>query len=118
MSRVVRTGVMLAAGLIGGLAAAVLVPSPIRWRAQVVALTLAGRIPDLPLSELPAIVTPGAPVWAEALATSRNPNRTLVAPDGPTDLAAGRGIFEAHCASCHGADGRAPAAALSRACRA
>ena len=98
--------------LLAGAVIAVVVPG-IRWRLQIVYLDLLGRIPDLELSELPALLMPGSgqPKIARLVVT-HNPYAVIHVPGNtPEDVAAGATIFREQCASCHSPDGSGSPAA-------
>ena len=99
-----RGAVWVGVGLLV-LLAAVAIPS-LRWRVQVVGLQVAGRIPDLRLSELLRLILPGAgqPNISRLVAT-RNPYAVVRVPSSePAYIAAGARVFQTECSSCHGAD--------------
>lgn len=85
---------------------AITVPG-LRWRLQVVYLDLTGRIPDLELRELPALLMPGTrqPQIARLVST-HNPYAVIHLPyNTPADIAAGAALFREQCAGCHSPDG-------------
>jgi alcohol dehydrogenase (cytochrome c) len=85
---------------------AITVPG-LRWRLQVVVLDLTGRIPDLELNELPALLMPGArqPQIARLVIT-HNPYAVIHVPSRtPADITAGAALFREQCAMCHAPDG-------------
>ncbi len=85
---------------------AITVPG-LRWRVQIVYLDMTGRIPDLELSELPALLAPGSrqPQIARLVVT-RNPYAVIHLPyNTPADIAAGGALFREQCAGCHSPDG-------------
>jgi alcohol dehydrogenase (cytochrome c) len=91
---------------------AILVPG-IRLRLQIIYLDLLGRIPDLEMSELPALLLPGAgqPRIARLVVT-HNPYAVIHIPsDTPADIEAGATIFREQCAGCHSPDGSGSPAA-------
>lgn len=83
------------------------------WRLHVVALKLTGELPDLKWRDVPSFLLPGSGVPLENLPSTRNPYWAVIAPGTSDDVARGREIFEARCASCHSSgfgeasDGRA-----------
>src|SRR5581483_10650069 len=98
---VIATMILLAFGVI-----TVTVPG-LRWRLQVVYLDLTGRIPDLELSELPALLMPGTrqPQIARLVIT-HNPYAVIHIPSNtPADITAGAALFHEQCAMCHAPDG-------------
>jgi alcohol dehydrogenase (cytochrome c) len=79
----------------------------LRWRLQVIYLDVLGRIPDLELSEVPALLMPGArqPQIARLVIT-HNPYAVIHIPSNtPADVAAGAALFREQCAGCHSPDG-------------
>src|SRR5580658_7402682 len=91
---------------------AIVVPG-IRWRLQIVYLDLTGRIPDLELRELPALLMPGSGQTKIArLVVTHNPYATIHVPStAPEELAAGAALFREQCAGCHSPDGSGSPAA-------
>jgi alcohol dehydrogenase (cytochrome c) len=100
MRRLLLGGTLLLAGLI--------VAHPgIRWRAHVVALKAAGKIPALGWSDLARMLHPSSGFWLEPLRRTRNPHRSIINPDtSAADVAAGARAFEGRCAVCHSRDAR------------
>jgi alcohol dehydrogenase (cytochrome c) len=98
--------------LLAGAVIAVVVPG-IRWRLQIVYLDLLGRIPDLELRELPALLMPGSGQTKIArLVVTHNPYAVIHVPsDAPADIGAGAAIFREQCAGCHSPDGSGSPAA-------
>lgn len=94
------------AALLLAAAVVVLAAPPLRWRAHLVLLKTAGRIPDVTWAELGRMLTPGGPIYLEPLVASRNPYSAIVNPHrSREDVLAGGDAFRAHCSSCHGTDG-------------
>ena len=91
---------------------AILIPG-IRVRLQIVYLDLLGRIPDLEMSELPALLLPGAgQPKISRLVSTHNPYAVIHIPsDKPADIEAGATIFREQCAVCHSPDGSGSPAA-------
>jgi alcohol dehydrogenase (cytochrome c) len=102
-----KRGKRLAA--VGGLVAVFLVifvPAPVRWRAQVVALYLAGQIPNIGLKQLLVYLTPGSGQWLRPLIETRNPYAVIRnVKTAPADIEAGATLFRSQCAECHAPDG-------------
>jgi len=91
---------------------AIVVPG-LRWRIQVIYLDLLGRIPDLEISELPALLMPrsGQPKIARLVIT-HNPYAVIHVPTFALgDVTAGATLFREQCASCHSPDGSGSPAA-------
>src|SRR4051812_19379333 len=87
-------------------ATTVLTPS-LRWRAQVVALRAAGKLPDIQWADLFAFILPGLEqVDSMArLITTLNPYAVITNPrTSIDDVNAGRQLFRRQCSSCHGPD--------------
>ena len=85
---------------------AITVPG-LRWRLQIFYQDATGRIPDLELSELPALLMPGSrqPQIARLVVT-HNPYAVIHVPSNtPADIAKGAALFREQCASCHSPDG-------------
>lgn len=77
----------------------------LRWRAQLVGLFAAGRIPDFDWSDLVAILSPDSPQQSARLVETRNPYAVMQNPHRtPADVEAGAGTYRAKCAACHGDD--------------
>ena len=98
--------------VLAGAVVAIMVPG-IRLRLQIVYLDLLGRIPDLEMSELPALLLPGAgQPRISRLVVTRNPYAVVHIPsDTPADIEAGAAIFREQCAGCHSPDGSGSPAA-------
>jgi alcohol dehydrogenase (cytochrome c) len=93
-----------AAAVLCGLVAAAYIDG-VRWRAEVIVAKAVGRMPDLPWRDLWPVIRPDSGVWPESIVALKNPHWAVSAPPmGPEELAAGKRIFSAHCASCHGTD--------------
>lgn len=79
----------------------------LRWRAQVLLLSVEGRIPDLPVGDALRMIEPGSKYWLEGLTVTHNAYASIVNPYGsPHDVDAGAALFRLNCARCHGADAR------------
>src|SRR2546429_7029306 len=52
---------------------AIMIPAPVRWRVEVVLLSLAGRIPDIELKRLLAYLMPSSGQWLRPLIETHNP---------------------------------------------
>jgi alcohol dehydrogenase (cytochrome c) len=98
-------GIVVAAAFIV-LMAAFAVPG-IRLRAEVLALDLTGRIPDLPVSDLLAMLRPGSgELELGRLPDTRNPYAVIrLPPLTAAQQAAGRTLYGEQCAGCHAPDG-------------
>ena len=88
------------------LVAAFSAPS-VRWRAVAVWLDLTGRIPDLPVADLLAMLRPqSGQVHLSRIIDTRNPYAVIqIPPLSAAQQAAGRALFGEECASCHAPDG-------------
>lgn len=77
----------------------------LKWRAQVVALRVAGQIPDIEWDELLPMLAPSWPHSMERLVGTRNPY-TVVRNPLPVEqnATAGRASYLQRCASCHGSE--------------
>jgi alcohol dehydrogenase (cytochrome c) len=90
---VIATGAVL---LVGGL----------RWRAQLAGLKALGKLPDVGWLELGGMLGSHGTFYLKPMVESRNPHSTIFIPDNsPAALTAGRELYRASCASCHGARG-------------
>ncbi len=88
-----------------GLGLVVVVPQ-LRWRAQVLALYLSGKIPDIELGELLAFMAPGSDQTMTRLIETRNPHAVVRNyRTSAEDIAAGATRFQAECSRCHGPQG-------------
>lgn len=77
-----------------------------RWRAEVIALHLTGKIPDIDFGELVTFMMPGSDQSLERLVSTRNPHAVIRNfRTSAADLAAGGALYLSRCADCHGADG-------------
>ncbi len=79
----------------------------VRWRVRAVGLELTGRIPDMGLGDLLALIRPGSgQTRLRSVLSTRNPYPVIVIP--PLDAAqqaAGVRLYGAQCAGCHAPDG-------------
>src|SRR6184192_4641859 len=95
-----------AVGVLVAAFAAIMIPAPVRWRAQVVLLSLAGQIPDIELTQLLAYMKPGSGQWLRPLIETHNPYAVLRnVKTTPADIQAGATLFRSRCAECHAPDG-------------
>src|SRR5690242_17816260 len=84
----------------------IFVPPPVRWRAEVVLLSLAGQIPDIKLKQLLVYLMPGSGQWLRPILTTRNPYAVIRnVKTAPADIEAGATLFRSQCAECHAPDG-------------
>jgi alcohol dehydrogenase (cytochrome c) len=89
----------------GFVLAVALIPG-FRWRVQVVGLKATGALPDISWRELLQVRLRGNPLNLKGLIADHNPYRVIWNPyAAPADVVLGQQIFQAHCATCHGADG-------------
>ena len=97
-----RRNVVLLIFAFAMLATAVAVPQ-IRWRVLVVALKCAGQLGSVEWKELAMMLQPDSGVPLRALAGKRNPFAVISDPfESAADQAAGKTLFAANCARCHG----------------
>src|SRR5215475_699612 len=94
-------------GVLALLAAGVVACVPqLRWREEVLALHVAGRIPDIELGEVVAFMMPDSEQSMTRLIETLNPHAVIknfhVSAD---DVAAGSELYRAKCAICHSPDG-------------
>lgn len=95
-----RLGV-LAAALLAALGL-VLGVHGLRWRAEVVGMKLAGRIPTLGWGDLLRMLPPGSGYYLEPILETGNPYASIENPyTSPADSAAGDGLFRLGCTQCH-----------------
>jgi len=95
-----------AVGVLVAAFAAIMIPAPVRWRAEVVLLSLAGRIPDIELKQLLAYMMPGSGQWLRPLIETHNPYAVIRnVKTTPADIQAGATLFRSECAECHAPDG-------------
>ena len=105
MNRRWKLGALVAACLIlAGAAQAVLVSEESRRRVSVVSMKLHGGLDDLSWGELVRLLGSGNGAQLKKLAEIGNPYGAIRNPF-PNEGAAGRALFQSHCASCHGAGG-------------
>ena len=84
----------------------ILIPPPVRWRAEVVLLSLAGQIPDIELKQLLVYMMPGSGQWVRPLIETRNPHAVIRnVRTTPADIQVGATLFRSRCAECHAPDG-------------
>ncbi len=85
--------------------AVVAVPQ-LRWRAHLVLLAAAGKIPDMEWSDLLSFMSPGSEQSVTRLIDTRNPYPVIRNPNtSVADIDAGARLFQAHCAMCHSSEG-------------
>jgi alcohol dehydrogenase (cytochrome c) len=103
----IRTRPLLAAFLLAlGLFVAVLAVPRLRWRVEVVALHLAGQIPDISLRETIEFMMPGSDQSIARLPETRNPHALVKNyRTSEADVAAGAQVYRDHCAACHAPNG-------------
>jgi alcohol dehydrogenase (cytochrome c) len=78
----------------------------LRWRAHLVLLAAAGKIPDIEWSDLIAFMGPGSEQSLTRLIDTRNPYAVIRNPKtSVADIDAGARLFQAHCAMCHSSEG-------------
>lgn len=78
----------------------------VRWRVQLIAHHFAGRIPDITLGELLAMLKPGSGQWLEGMVENHSPYETVINPHASqSDRERGGEIFASTCAGCHGMGG-------------
>ena len=78
----------------------------IHWRADVIGMKAAGKIPDLGWIELLSMMRPGSPYHLKPLRNTPDPVAVIHNPrTSSSDLRAGKQLFESHCTSCHGDSG-------------
>src|SRR2546430_17607355 len=95
-----------AVGVLVAALVAIMIPAPVRWRAEVVLLSLAGRIPDIELKQLLAYMMPGSGQWLRPLIETHNPYAVVRnVKTTPADIQAGATLFRSQCAECHAPDG-------------
>jgi alcohol dehydrogenase (cytochrome c) len=100
------TGLLGGAAVVLGISILFLSVNSLRSRAQVIALKLGGKLPELAWPELFEGLRPDSPFYLAQLIQTRSPYRSFHNPaTGEADLAAGRAAFRERCSSCHGADG-------------
>ncbi|HMF49918.1 MAG TPA: c-type cytochrome, partial [Candidatus Saccharimonadales bacterium] len=85
--------------------AVVAVPQ-LRWRAHLVLLAAAGKIPDLEWSDLLSFMSPSSEQSVTRLIDTRNPYPVIRNPNTSTaDIDAGAKLFQARCSICHAIGG-------------
>ena len=95
-----------AVGVLVAALGVILIPAPVRWRAEVVLLSLAGQIPDIELKQLLVYMMPGSGQWVKPLIETRNPHAVIRnVRTTPADIQVGATLFRSRCAECHAPDG-------------
>src|SRR5215470_2394568 len=90
---------LLAAGVVASV-------SELRWRVEVLALHVAGRIPDIELGEVVAFMMPDSEQSMTRLIETRNPHAVIKNFHvSAADVTAGGELYRAKCANCHSPDG-------------
>lgn len=99
-------GPITGAAIIGLVILAAVALPQTRWRAQAMALEIAGEIPDMRVTELLRLLLPGGGQRdISRIVATRNPYAVVRIPSNtPADIAAGAKLFSTECAACHGAD--------------
>jgi mono/diheme cytochrome c family protein len=106
----VRLCLSVATVMIVAVCAAGLFIYPIHWRAKIIVEKVAGQLPAVGWSDLAWMLRPNPTVFLADMGDPPNPYSAIKNPlDSPSDIAAGKRIFEQHCTHCHGneADGGA-----------
>lgn len=97
--------------LASALAIALALPQ-LRWRVELLALDLSGRIPDIGVGDLIGMMMPGAGEHIGSLLYSRNPYAAIrVPPLSVAERKGGAELYAEHCATCHAPDGTGGAGA-------
>jgi alcohol dehydrogenase (cytochrome c) len=92
--------------LVGAAFAVAMSVEAIHWRADVIGMKAAGKIPDLGWIELLSMMRPGSPYHLKPLRNTPDPVAVIHNPrTSSSDLRAGKQLFESHCTSCHGDNG-------------
>jgi len=103
---------------LAGIATGVALSPQLNWRVRVAFLKVAGRLPDVTVSDLAVMVMPGSPYALERLAETGNPFGVIKNPLATrSDIEQGRDHFVQECSTCHGDHGQGgiTAPALDRA---
>jgi alcohol dehydrogenase (cytochrome c) len=104
---------LLAVGVLVAVSVLMIIAPPVRWRAHVVLLYLAGQIPDIGLKQLLLYMMPGSDQYVKPLIETHNPYAVVRnVKTTPADVQAGAQLFRSQCAECHapdGSGGRGPA---------
>jgi alcohol dehydrogenase (cytochrome c) len=104
---------VVAALLVASIAAGAAI-GQVRWRVEVIALHLQGKIPNIELGEVLAYMLPGSEQSMAFLIERRNPYAVIQNyKTSAADVQAGSQLFLARCASCHGTDAHGGAQAPS-----
>ena len=98
----VAVGLVLLAALLG-----LSRVEPVRWRIAVVRLKATGSLSDIGWMELFRMMSqPHDAFKLSKLTEAPNPYAVIENPySSPADISAGSGLFQSHCAICHGANG-------------
>lgn len=90
--------------------AAIVAFDELHWRAEVILLRARGEITDISWAELLPMLKPGSPIYLGSLSRTRNVYASIANPwTRPEDIEAGRTLFQAQCATCHGPHGQGEA---------
>lgn len=90
--------------LIGGVTV-IAVPG-LQWRARLVALKAAGKVPGITWGEMLPMLRPKNAIYLQPLVATRSPYQSILNPmTSPADVVAGGQAFASWCASCHGPEG-------------
>src|SRR5438128_3752924 len=97
---------LVAVGVLGAVAGAMMISQHVRWRAQVVLLYVTGQIPDIGLKPLLVYMMPGSGQYMRPLVETHNPYAVIRnVKTTPADIQTGAQLFRSQCASCHAPDG-------------
>lgn len=90
----------------GGLTAVTLAVPPIRDRAKVVRLKLAGHLPEVPAADLARWMLPGSPVWLGGMSEQPTADAGIlnIWKDDAEWAERGEVTFQRVCSTCHGGD--------------
>ncbi|MBC8118997.1 MAG: PQQ-binding-like beta-propeller repeat protein, partial [Burkholderiaceae bacterium] len=108
-TRVRSRGAVLTALVAIGIAVAITLSVPsLKWRAQIVLLHAAGKIPDVGWQDLLTFIRPGSSGYSNLarIIETKSPHPVVSNPfDSASDLQAGRDLFAERCVVCHGVNG-------------
>jgi alcohol dehydrogenase (cytochrome c) len=99
----VKRWLVIPAAIVGILALAVLSFPPTRWRLNVLALKMQGRLETVGWKQLLHMMNPNSGISLGSLALSGNPYAAIRNPlESKDDQARGNELFDRRCSQCHG----------------
>ena len=101
-----RTISVVAIALAAILSLVIAATPALQWRAKVIGMKAAGRLPEVPLIDLLRWMEPGSPVYLGGLDARPTVGAAIrnIGVDDPESIKRGQAHFLRTCAACHGGD--------------